>query len=350
MKSPQVLRLPRRYFNRGWHRQESVRAFAALALGLLAISFAPIFIRLSEIEITPYATIFHRSWMAALIFGGLRLLARPTTGTAASTDRDSSSTDRPPDQQQALWDTTRGLTFLLGTTFTVAVVSWAWALTQTTVANSTLLHSFTPLFTGLFAWLLWGQRFNRSFWGGMAIAVGGAILLGIEDFSLNQDRLWGDGASLFSAVFFSAEPLLVERLRRRIGPNAIMFWCFSIVTLLTLPIVLLAPSRSMPVSLNGWLAIIAMAMICQALGHGLLTYCLKSVNAGAVSLSHLSVPLFSALEAWFFFGEPLTPTSAIAFAIILGGIAIGIARSAAVPATEEQPSKATASVQPPLQS
>ncbi|MGK7873113.1 MAG: DMT family transporter [Xenococcaceae cyanobacterium] len=313
MKALQILRLPRdpRYFD--WSQRKSFQALIALALGLAAISFAPIFIRLSETEITPYATIFHRSWMATLIFAGLRIVSRSPSAEiqAAEVGEDSDA-----DWKSGI------LLLLLGTTFAVAVLSWAWALTQTTVANSTLLHSFTPLFTGLFAWIFWSQHFSRVFLVGMAIATGGAILLGVEEFNFNPGHLWGDAASLFSAVFFSTEPLLVERLRDRLGPNTIMVWCFGVVTVLTLPLVLVFPDSSVPLSLNGWLTLLTMAIICQAVGHGLLTYCLKYITAGVVSLSHLLVPLLSAVEAWLVFDEPLTWLSAITFTLVLGGIVI----------------------------
>lgn len=316
MKAPQVLRPSRDYLD--WFQQESPRSLFALALGLVAISFAPIFIRLSEIEISPYATIFHRSWMAMLIFVGLRGFTgiRSTTSTKGQ----NSATEKETD-----WKSTAVLLLLLGSTFTGAVVSWAWALTQTTVANSTLLHSFTPLFTGLFAWIVWGQHFGRVFLIGMAIAAGGALVLGVEEANFNPQHLWGDGMSLVSAVFFSVEPLLVERLRERLGSYTIMAWCCGLIALMTLPILLLFPDRWLPISINGWLSLLGMAIVCQGIGHGLLTYCLKYINAGVVSLSHLSVPIFSAVEAWMLFGEALNWFNALAFAVVLGGIAIGVA-------------------------
>ena len=273
-----------RFYN--WLQGENPQASSALAIGLIAISFAPIFIRLSEIEISPYATIFHRSWMATSIFLVLQAFSRDTSSGNPQTQPHEIAPESP---WKFAWGSTGTLLFLLGTTFAAAVLLWAWALTQTTVANSTLLHSFTPLFTGLFAWIVWGQRFGQGFWLGMAIATLGAILLAVGEFTLSPEHLWGDAASLLSAIFFSTEPLLVEKLRDRLSPNTIMFWCFGLVTVLTLPLLLLSPEGAFPISLNGWLTLLAMAIICQAIGHGLLTYCLKYITAGVVSpLSFIS--------------------------------------------------------------
>ncbi|MEB3179495.1 MAG: DMT family transporter [Nostocaceae cyanobacterium] len=320
MKAPLALRLPYSpdYFD--WFASKSFRAFMALGLGLIAISFAPIFIRLCETEITPYATIFHRSWMAMLMFAGLEIISRNTSNQNLPDQKDEAANV----DGKTNWKLSGILLLLLGVTFTVAVVSWAWALTQTTVANSSLLHSLTPLFTGLFAWMFWGQKFSRAFLLGVAIATGGAILLGVQEFSFNPEHLWGDAVSLFSAVFFSVEPLLAERLRERFGSSTIMFWCFAVVTVLTLPLVLLFPDGSVPVSLKGWLTILAMAVVCQVIGHGLLTYCLKYIAAEIVSLSYLLVPVMSSVEAWLFFNESLTWLSAIIFTVVLGGIVISV--------------------------
>jgi len=308
-------------------KQERTRALFALAAGLIAVSLAPILIRLSEVQVSPYATVFHRSWIATLMFVSLAAFSRRTGR-------------KPAAIASGNWRNTAGLLLLLGITFTAAVVTWAWALTETTIANSSLLHSFTPAFTGLFAWLFWQQRFGSSFWVGMTIAMGGAIMLGWEDASFNSEHLWGDGASLLSAVFFSTETLLVERLRQRLATDVILAWCCGMITCFTLPLLWLFPDRVIPTSIQGWLAIFALAAICQVLGHGLLTFCLKYTSAGIVSLSHLLVPLLSAGIAWPVFNEPLTLPTAIAFAVVTGGIALSIAGS---PSGCETPEQAAAS-------
>jgi len=297
-------------------------AFVALIVGLVAVSASPIFIRLSEMEISPYATIFHRSWMATAIFAALLLIPNNSSVGTALLDSDTNSI-----KQQCRKPRSRSLQWLLlgfGLTFTAAVISWAWALTKTTVANSSLLHSSIPIFTGLLGWLFLGQRFRPSFWVGMAIATTGAILLGIEDFQFNPEQIWGDSVSLLSAVFFSVDPLLVEQLRQRLSSSTILFYGFSMVTLLSFPLVLCFPETALPTSLNGWLTLLAMTIICQVVGHGLLTYALKDITAGIVSLCHLLVPILSAAEAWWVFGEALSKLSILTFVTVLAGIIISL--------------------------
>ncbi|MBC6422130.1 MAG: DMT family transporter [Hormoscilla sp. SP12CHS1] len=60
-----------------------------------------------------------------------------------------------------------GLLFILvGIVGSASVICWAWSLTQTSVANSTVLRSMSPVFTSLGGWLLFNQRFDRRFLAG----------------------------------------------------------------------------------------------------------------------------------------------------------------------------------------
>ncbi|MBC6479750.1 MAG: EamA family transporter [Hormoscilla sp. GM7CHS1pb] len=73
---------------------------------------------------------------------------------------------------------------------------WAWSLSQITVAISTVLVSLKPLFTCLFAWLIWGQRFDNKFLIGMVIAIGGAGAIGLDDLLIDTGNFKGDIAVL----------------------------------------------------------------------------------------------------------------------------------------------------------
>ncbi len=290
-----------------------------VTVGLAASSLSPVLIRASEYELSPHATIFHRSWMAALIFIGLEVIKARRRHLPTAHDMEGCPTD-----WRAEWQSTLRLLLLMGVSFTVAVTSWAWSLTATTVANSSLLHSCIPIFVGFFAWLAFGQCFDSNFWIGTSVAVSGVFVLGISEYSFNPEHLWGDAAALFSAVFFSTEPILAAQLRRRLGTYTIMAWNYGIITVLIAPFLWLLPEASVPVSGRGWLVILVMAIVCQTVGFGLLTYCLKFISAGVMSLLHLLIPLMSASVAWLAFGESLSLSNVLAFFIIIGGIVISI--------------------------
>lgn len=296
-------------------------ALASLIAGLVALSFSPILIRLSQGELGPNATIFNRFWISTVAF----LL---WTGVTAARQRLSNSQPQKPQVY-----TIRLLFLLLGVGFVMVatLVLWAWSLNQTSVANSTLMHNLAPLFTVLGGWLIWGKRFDSRFLIGMFVAMAGAGLLAYHDFSSTTGgEFQGDLLALLSAVFLGLYPLIVEELRTQLSPIVIMTWCSAIGTVLLLPVVILSEDRILPCSLGGWLTVISLALICQILGLVLYANCLNRLSSGFVSLCDLFVPVLSSQEAWVIFSESPSLASLISFAVIVLGVYVTSSSQSAI--------------------
>lgn len=296
-------------------------ALASLIASLVALSFSPILIRLSQGELGPNATIFNRFWISTVAF----LL---WTGVTAARQRLSNSQPQKPQVY-----TIRLLFLLLGVGFVMVatLVLWAWSLNQTSVANSTLMHNLAPLFTVLGGWLIWGKRFDSRFLIGMFVAMAGAGLLAYHDFSSTTGgEFQGDLLALLSAVFLGLYPLIVEELRTQLSPIVIMTWCSAIGTVLLLPVVILSEDRIFPCSLGGWLTVISLALICQILGLVLYANCLNRLSSGFVSLCDLFVPVLSSQEAWVIFSESPSWASLISFAVIVLGVYVTSSSQSAI--------------------
>ncbi|MBR8837275.1 MAG: DMT family transporter [Stigonema ocellatum SAG 48.90 = DSM 106950] len=285
-------------------------AVASLVVSLIALSFSPILIRVSEGELGPNATIFNRFWISTVAF------VLWNRFTAARQQLSYSQPEKPQPY------TIRQILLLIGVGFVMfaTLILWAWSLTQTNVANSTLMHNLAPLFTVLVGWLIWGKRFDGRFLMGMVVAMAGAALLAYHDFSSTSEKLQGDLAAILSAVFLGLYPLIVEQLRTQLSPITIMTWCSAIGTLLLLPVVLLTEDRLFPCSLGGWLTVISLALICQILGLGLYAYSLNKLSSGFVSLCDLFVPVLSTQEAWLLFSERPNWFTLVSFAVVLLGV------------------------------
>ncbi len=297
-------------------------AIAALILATVAISFAAILIRQSSQEIGASATVFNRLWIAALLMGLLTrkaaFLPKAQVGQAAQVVDGWGEGDR-----FYSWTNLKGL-FIVSSFYVIFQMLWAWSLGQTTIAISTVLHNLSPLFTSLGAWLLLGQRFDRRFWWGMALALCGISLILFQDLGVALEKLQGDAAALLSAVFYGAYLIGLEKLRKQWTAATILFWTSAMGALLSLPFALSSPAALFPHSLGGWLAIIALAGVCHVLGQGMLVFSLSQLSSGFVALFLLLDPVLSALEAWIIFGEKLAPASWAAFAIVMLGIYFAI--------------------------
>lgn len=193
-------------------------------------------------------------------------------------------------------------------------------MTETSLANSTLLHNLTPIFTCLGEWIFLKQIFDRKFLLGMLFAVVGAITLGICDFGVSPNYFWGDSLALASALLYSIYLLIIGRLRVELDSAKILFWCCLIGTILCIPVILISGNDFFPATSKTWLELITLGILCQALGHGLLAYSLKKFSSGFISVGLLFESIFSFAFGWIFFQEMLNRLDLIMFFVILLGL------------------------------
>lgn len=296
-----------------------IPVMVTLSLALLAVSFAPIFIRISEQELSPNSTVFNRMFIFALVFGLGQWLRRGANDRPSppSTPLEGAAIDPTPTPlslRQIL---------LLGSVGVVAVITlvlWAMSLEYTTVAKSMLLNNLTPVFTTLGGWLFLRQRFKGQFLLGMAIALAGAIALGFEDLHGAEGTLLGDFYALLSAVFLGAYFLIVEQLRLNFSATTILLWRCAVGSTLLLPLIWFQGHQIFPTQLAPWLAVIGLGLVSEGLGQRLLADCMKQVSSSFISIFLLLEPIISALLAWVIFLEHLSPMTWVGFAVILTGI------------------------------
>ncbi|MBE9097431.1 DMT family transporter [Tychonema sp. LEGE 07203] len=299
--------------------KNKIWAVVSLSAALLAVSLAAIFIRFSEREISPNATVFNRLWIATLVFG--------IWNGAGEARRRMSGAEVEGRSNYTLRDVM--LLTAVGVVSSASLGFWAWSLTQTNVANSTVLRNLTPLFTTLGGWLLLGRHFDSRFLLGLVVALSGGIAIGTTDLQTAGDNFAGDIAAILSAMFYAANLLLAEHLRTKFPATTILMWRCFIGSILVLPLVVLAGDRVFPYSWQGWLAVIALAVICQAFGQGLLIHSLGTLSSGFVALFLLLEPVITAIIAWMLFAENLSLFNWFAFSVVLAGIYLAKSSSSA---------------------
>lgn len=292
------------------NRFQAVAAISALFLGIFAISFAAIFIRMSEQDLGPYATISHRFWIATVALG-------LWTGIQRFRQHRLNPETMP---SQPLSPLEWGLLLLAGLISGVDLCLWGLALTQTSVANAAVLGNLAPLFTTLGLWLIWKKQFDLRFLVGLLLALGGAFTIGVEDFQLIPEHVQGDAIALLSAVFFSAYLLTLERLRVRLSATTVLLVCSAVASGVSATISLCFEDQFFPVSGQGWLAVLGLGLVSQTIGHGLVTYSLNKLSSGLVAITFLLEPAIAALGAWVLFSETLSLLNGLGFLLVTIGI------------------------------
>lgn len=282
--------------------KSSSPALAALFTGATAIAFAPIFVRLSEVG--PVATAFWRLTLALpVLWSWMRLERRnlhaPRKAPANSVYRQLA---------------------LAGLFFAGDLSVWHWSIYFTSVANSTLLANFAPIFVALGAWLLFGQRVNRSFLIAMTIALVGTSIMVGSSFQVSLRHLWGDALGLITAVFYAGYILTVKQLREECSVATIMAWGGTVTSLALLPIAVLSGETIMPPTWSGWTVLLALALISQVSGQSLIAYALAHLPAAFSSVGLLLQPVMATIFAWLILGETLAPWQALGGGLVLLGI------------------------------
>lgn len=276
-----------------------------LALGVLAMSSATIFIRLAQAEGVP-----------SLVIAAYRM----AVATVAISI---------PALSQQAWKSYRGLGWretgtlvaagaLLGLHFAV----WITSLAYTSVVSSVVLVTTTPLWAGLASPLLLGERTPRLLWGGMALAIAGGAIVGIADGAAGQTTLLGNLLALSGAFLMAGYLIIGRRVRARL-PLVPYLW----IVYATATVLLTGWSLTAGLSLTGfppaaWLWLVALGLIPQLIGHTAANYAVRYVSATFVGVSILGEPIGSTILAMVILDEQPTPLQLLGGALILTGIVL----------------------------
>jgi drug/metabolite transporter (DMT)-like permease len=277
-------------------------ALLALFGGAMAIAFAPIGVRLSQVG--PSATAFWRLTLALPALWLWLIL-------------EQHNTYRP---QRSLTSNDHARLGLAGLLFAGDLAVWHWSIHFTSVANATLLANFAPLSVVLGSWFILGQRVSRTFLLAMGVALIGIVLIVGTSLHVSLQHLWGDTLGLITAMFYASYILTVKRLRDEFSVATVMTWSGIACSATLLPIALLSDERILPVSALGWLSLLGLALISQVGGQSLIAYALAHLPAAFSSVGLLLQPVTATGLAWLVFGETLRPWQAVGGVLVLVGI------------------------------
>ncbi|MGE5537100.1 MAG: DMT family transporter [Gemmatimonas sp.] len=284
-------------------RPSTRTAVSALLGGALLIALAPIFVRLSEVGLT--ATAFWRLALAAPI-----LLAWDAVRRA---QRGEGPCPTAADMR---------LLVLAGFCFAGDLASWHVSIALTSVANATLLANASPIFVAIAAWLWLRERPSGRFIGGLALASVGGVLLGIESAAAGHAHVVGDAFGLLTAVFYAGYMIAVKVLRGRCSTSTVMAGSSLVGAAMLLPLALLLGEAVLPTTLGGWATLIALAVLSQVFGQGLIAWSLGTLTASFGSLGLLTQTAGAAALAWVLFGEAFTILQSFGIALVVAGIIV----------------------------
>jgi drug/metabolite transporter (DMT)-like permease len=272
-------------------------ALPAVAVGVLAVSAAAIFIRLAEAPAIALAF-----WRCAL---GAAVLVPPAIVRR----------DRFPMGRELYVGVASGVA--LGAHFGF----WISSLDYTSVAASVVLVSTQPVFVAILAYLLFGERTSPLSFAGILVALAGTAVIA-ADGSVGSAALLGNALALVGAVTVAIY-VLIGRSSRTTGGIGVL--PYSIVVYSAAALTLLAVALPFEVRLWGysgetWFWIWAITLGPQIMGHTVFNWALRYVEASIISGTILAEPVVSALLAWLILSETPGVLTILGGAVVLAGL------------------------------
>lgn len=195
---------------------------------------------------------------------------------------------------------------------------FAWGAERAPAGIGAIANSMTVLFAALVAFVGFGERIGTR--KAIALVAGFAGVL-----ILASGRTAGDNvapaalAGAAAAFCYGLAGNLIKRYLADIAPTAVAAGCLLGATVLTAPLAALTWPHA-PIPAKSWLAVIALGVLCTGLAYAFYFRLIQRIGAPRAATATYLVPLFGVAWAWMFLGEALTPTMALAGAIILGSV------------------------------
>lgn len=275
----------------------------ALVAGALAMGASVLFVRLADVG--PFASAF---WRTALAMPFLLAWAMAEQGP------------RLPMPNRAA--------ILAGLFFAGDLIFWHLAILGTTVANAAVLATTSPIWVALYAFLIMKERLTRPLAAGLLICIVGTGALIGDSWHFAPDNLAGDAAGLITAMFFAAYFLSVRVARRTFGAGMVTFLTTGITAVALLVVALIMEPTLMPATLAGAGALLALALVSQVGGQGLMAVGLAVVPPVFGALVFFLEVVSAAALGWLVLDEPLGLLQGVGGTLIVLGLFLARPRPA----------------------
>lgn len=195
---------------------------------------------------------------------------------------------------------------------------FAWGAERAPAGIGAIANSMTVLFAALVAFAAFGEKIGtRKAIALVAGFIGVVILASGRTAGENVAPAALAGAA--ASFCYGLAGNLIKRFLSDIAPTAVAAGCLLGATILTAPLAALTWPDA-PIPARSWLAVIALGVLSTGLAYAFYFRLIQRIGAPRAATSTYLVPLFGVAWAWMFLGEALTPTMAVAGAIILGSV------------------------------
>jgi len=287
-----------------------LRAYFVAFMGAIAMSLAAIFIRLAQAEQIPSL------WIAAARMTIAALVITPFT------------LRHYLPEIRAL---RRGdVRLMLASGFFLAVhfATWILSLEYTSVLISVVLVSTSPLWVAILEVTILRARLSQIVIVGLLVGLVGSVVAGLSSpgdiTTSSANPLLGSLLALIGAVCVAIYFVIGRSVRSRLSLLPYIWLVYGCAALILLVAIFFVRIPTIGYSAQGYVWLLALALIPQLLGHSSSNYVLRYLSATFVGIISQLEPVLSALVAVIAFQEIPQTLQIIGSAAILVGVALAI--------------------------
>lgn len=286
-----------------WH-------FAALMAGNAALAVGPWSVRLADSG--PVSAAFWRLAMAVpLLIAIAKYNGERMTGFAPK-----------------VWWAMAGA----GVFFALDLGAWHVGIEMTKMGNATLFGNAGSLVLVAVGLIALGRLPRANEWLAFAAAIAGAAILLGRSLEIGTETLVGDLFCVLAGFLYAGYILLLQGPRRTLGGWSLVAWS----SIAGAPVLLaIAIAMGEPVIGERWGPLVALALLSQVIGQGLLIYCLRHFSSLVFGLALLTQPAIAAAVGWMVFGEAIGWLDLVGMVLVAVGLVLARgSENEAKPSTE----------------
>lgn len=271
---------------------------ASLIIGIICISFSPIFVKLSVAP--PITSGFYRIFIAWIFLVPYCIY------------------------KNELKISRKDMLIALagGVVFGADIAVWNLSLMKISATISTLIANLAPLWVGLLSYLILRKKSGASFWIGTWVAIFGMVILvgyqHIFHLQFNIGLIYALIASLFYAIYI----MITKGILQKISTITFMFYNMLGASVFLFAIAGFRHDAMLNFPASTWFYLLGMGLICQLAGWITINYSLHFLDATKVSVALLSQTVIAGIWAMLLLNEKLEFKEIAGSVIVLTGIAI----------------------------
>ena len=284
--------------------------YIVLTIGLLASSLAAVLIRLAQDAGIPSLLIAAgRLTIATLILTPI-ILQRHRQVFQSLNRRDFT------------------LVGVSGLFLAIHFITWITSLELTSVLISVVLVSTAPLWIAVLERFFLNSRLSRTVVFSLLMAIAGGIIISLPTgntmIQLGSNPLVGSLMALTGAMAIAVYLVIGRSVRAKISLLPYIWMVYGLAGIITASVVLLTGTPVFGHAPQGYLWVLAIALIPQLIGHSAFNYALRHLPATLVGVIGQLEPAGSTMMAVVLFNEIPHALQIIGGVVVVAGVILAI--------------------------